>query len=420
MEEAEEGGNSLKSLKIRNRLLVLSFLRCAGPVSVTEISRATTLSKMTVHKIIDYYIGTGMVVSAGKGGSTEDGGKKPNLFAFNPNCYCVFGVRLGNDYFLSSIVNLTGEHLVGRKRVTFGDVEFSQVMDLVHTAFVEQFSDPAMKARRLGQANCLAAVVGVNGIVDSENYAYLAPYRNPKWGVNVPLKEELEKRLPGNVKVQVDSWWRHLAQGELLARESEKKNRFFLIGNSGDCVSGGLVADGKVFHGANGLAGEVGHVVVDSFGGDTCICGGTGCLEAAVAPSRIAARARERREKYPESPIFSSLEAGASPLPVIVGAAEQGDRLGRELIREAAWYFAVAINNIVQICDPGSIIVYGDYANAGDYFMDSLRERFASLALQGIDRRTSIERSKMEDSQGLIGAAHSVAENLCSGTFSRA
>ncbi len=419
MEDNGVVGNSLKSLKMRNRLLVLSFLRCAGPVSITEMARSTGLSKMTVHKIIDYYCDTGMVMLAGKGGSTEDGGKKPNLFAFNPNCYCVFSVRLGVDYFSASIVNLKGESMVTQRRIEFGNADFSEVMNRIGDTYHAQISDSGLRNRRFGHARCLAAVVGVNGIVDADKGVCFATHRNPKWGVHIPVRDSLRQRLPENVQVHVDSWWRHLAMGEILVRDPKGKKRFFLIGNAGDHIAGGLVAEGRVARGANGLAGEIGHIVVDHSSTDTCVCGGYGCLETAVAPSRMAVRALKMRDEYPDSQIFTGLDSGGAPLPIIAGAAERGDGLARELIQEAAGNFAVAINNVVQICDPGSIIMYGDYAAAGDFFMSSLKDRLDRMSLLFAGKKIQIERSGLDDEYGLLGAAHFVADSLCNGTLER-
>lgn len=403
-----ETKNSLKTLKFRNRKLVLSFMRNAGAVSVNEISRATGLSKMTVHKIIDFYLEEGMISHAGKGVSTEEGGKKPNLFAFNAHCRYIYAIRMGEDFLSTSIVNLKGEMIVGSKTIKLDNVSFDEAIRLMANAFREQVAE-----KSLPKENCLAAVVGCNGIVDVENGVCLASYQFPHWGVNLPIRESLGKQLPEGVPVHVDSWWRHLAHGEIHFAANGERNRFFLVGNSGDYISGGLVDNGRVYCGANGFAGEIGHLIVSPESTAKCVCGGVGCLEALVAPGRILERAKALRERYPASPMF----AGELKSVAEIGReADGGDVAAREVIDETVKYFAVAVNNIVQICDPGTVVLFGDFSRMGEYFITTLRERIYSLTLHGIDKRTNIEYSDCADEHGLVGAANHMTDTLFAGS----
>lgn len=407
-----ETRNSLKSLKFRNRKQVLAYLRNSGEVSVNDISQTTGLSKMTVHKIIDYYMQQGMVVLTGKGDSTEEGGKKPNLFAFNPNCRYLFAVRLADDRLCTSIVNLKGEKIVGRTWHLLTGLDYNGVMELLGSCFRDQIG-----RRNLFPENCLAAMVACNGIIDVENGVGLASYLQPSWGTNLPLRESISRQLPPHVPVHLDSWWRHLARGEIYASETSDRRQFFLIGNNGDYISGGLVYDGKVCQGNTGFAGEIGHMVVDPRSDEVCNCGGIGCLEALVAPGRVMAMARKLREAYPISLLFmgedTDYEGG---IKAIVRAAVKGDALAVRLVDEVAGYFAVAINNIIHVCDPGTILLYGDYADAGEYFLERLKEKVEAMSMRGIEKRTRIEPSTIDEDGGVIGAAHYMTDALFAGS----
>lgn len=411
MNNRMETRNSLKTLKFRNRRLVLSFMRGSGAVSVNEISRATGLSKMTVHKIIDHYLEEGMITHAGKGFSTEEGGKKPNLFSFNAYCRYIFAVRLGNKVISTSIVNLKGELVVERRRIPAENLAFDAAAKLIAEAFTQQ-----MEEGRLPREDCLAAVVGCNGIVDTEAGVCVAAYQYPSWGFNIPIREALQNFLPQNVQVYVESWWRHLAYGEMHFAEGENRRRFFLIGNSGDYVSGGMVNDGLVYSGATGFAGEIGHMIVESKSEAPCVCGGVGCLESLITPVRVLERAAAARESHPESLLFSEAkESGNLDFSLFCSAAERGDGLARRLMDEVVGWLAVAINNVVQICDPGTVVLFGDYAQAGEYFLSRLRETFEGLNLRDIDKRTQIERSVLADEHGVVGAANHMTDFLFAG-----
>lgn len=411
MIKKSETKNSLKSLKFRNRKQVLAFLRNSDSVSVNDISRVTGLSKMTVHKIIDYYMQQGMVVLTGKGDSTEEGGKKPNLFAFNPNCRYLFAIHLAEDRMSTSIVNLKGERLVGRTWHLLTGLDFEQVMELIGASFREQIA-----RRSLLPDNCLAAMVACNGIVDVENGIVLASYQHHGWGPSLHLRDGLAKQLPSHVPVHLDSWWRHLARGELYAGEGLDRSHFFLMGNIGDYVSGGLVNEGRVCQGTTGFAGEIGHLVVDPRSDETCVCGAVGCLQALVAPGNVKALALKLREAYPISLLFLGEDTNYQDgVKAMVRAAARGDALAVRLVNEVIGHFAVAINSIIHVCDPGRILLFGDYAEAGDYFLELLRDKVNVMSMPGVDKRTVIERADVDEDRGVIGAAHYMTDFLFAG-----
>lgn len=401
--------SSLKDLKLRNRKTVLDYMRTVQAVSVNEVSHATNLSKMTVHKIIDYFLEDGAVIHAGKGVSTEEGGKKPNLFRFNADSRFIYAIRINGDALTTSIVNLKGEIVIGKKTVKLENVSFDQAIGLIADAFNEQVFN-----NNLSCAKCLATVVSCNGIVDVENGVCLSSYQFPEWGKNLALRDKLKKVLPDHVPVHVDSWWRHLAHGEMRINGVDDRKRFFLFGNSGDYISGGLVHDCDVVTGATGFAGEIGHLIVSPDSEEVCSCGGVGCLEALIAPSRIIRRAESRRKDHPESLLFKSHggRGGIANLAAIGRAADKGDPAACGLLDEVVEHFAVAINNIVQICDPGTVVLFGDFAKLGTYFLDSLRDRNHCLCLHDIDTKTKIEYSELSDGCGLIGAAARMTDAL--------
>ncbi len=401
-----ETKNSLKSLKFKNRKMVLSFMRASGAVSVNEISHATCLSKMTVHKIIDHYLAEGVISHSGKGVSTEEGGKKPNLFSFNAHSRFIYAVRLGGSYLSTSIVNLKGEMVVGKKSYPLDNVSLDDLLHLIGQAFREQSAE-----KELPVENCLAAVVGANGAIDLENGVLLTSYYNPDWGHNIPLRDKIGVELPGNIPVHMDSWWRHLAHGEMHYAKNGSRDRFFLIGNSGNYVSGGLVHHKQVCQGATGFAGEIGHLIVAPTSGVSCVCGGVGCLEALVAPTRIMRLAEERRPLFPDSDLFAPDKEPAS-FREIGEIADRGDPLARHLLDETAGHFAVAVNNIVHICDPGRIVLFGDYSRLGNYFLETLHERIAGQSMHGIDKRTIVEYSTLSDDHSVVGAATHMTDRL--------
>lgn len=397
----EESKNSLKTLKVRNRRLVLSYMRGTGSVSVNEISHATGLSKMTVHKIIDHYLAEGMINFSGKGVSTEEGGKKPNLFAFNAHCRYIFVARIDGPRAAISLVNLKGEPVVERRELSLENLSFEDSLEMIAGGFHSQVRESGLPLE-----HCMAAVIGCNGIVNVERGICLASYQMSGWGTNLPVRESLRRYFPEHIFIHVDSWWRLMAHGEIHFAQGGDRARFFLIGNYGDYVSGGLVKNGFVCSGANGLAGEIGHMIVAPDRGGACVCGGNGCLESLIAPTRLMAAVNARRQRFPNSRLFADGDpTDGDVVRLLCAAADQDDPLAREVIDEVVGFFAVAVNNIMHICDPGVVVLFGDYAAAGSYFLDTLRNKVRLLSLRGIDKQITFECSTIGDEHGIIGAA---------------
>jgi glucokinase len=254
------------------------------------------------------------------------------------------------------------------------------------------------------------------GVIDAARGLCVTAYQYPGWGPNMPVRDRLASFLPPGITVYVDTLWRHWAHTEVFLDQSGEKGlreRFFLIGNSGDFVSGGMVIGGNAYRGASGIAGEVGHMIVDPRSTERCHCGGRGCLEVLTVPAKVVERGRARFAEYPDSLIFGGSRTGEIDSFCDIGeAADKGDVLAQILMDEVVEYFAIALNNIMVTCDPGKVLFFGDYARCGEYFIQMLRQRSGMHAMRGVDKRTSIDATLLEEESGVIGAANHVADRL--------
>ncbi len=408
------GQSSLKTLKYQNRRLVLQYARRHPFASVAEIARETTLSKMTVHNIIEHYQQVGIIAEAGKGDSTDEGGKKPKLFAFNPDYRYIFSVRMVEQSLSAALTNLNGEISASHTAFHGRDTKLDDIVRLIRESFI------TLTRRRKAPAElCLGAAVGCHGIIDAaQGICVLSPHF-VSWGNDVPVAKLVQSFLPPGRPVLVDNWLRYHAYGELKARQ-DGTERFFLIGTEYDGVAGGLVAEGRLIRGVSGLSGEVGHMVVDPASETVCACGGRGCLEVAVSPKRLEGRAEALRQTNPESLLFQGKPNRAVTFENILAAANAGDPAACGLVDGVAHFFAVAINNLVYSCDPGLFIIQGEYARAGTYFLERLRERVNNLTLLRMQKSIAIEYSSLDDEYSLVGGACYLADHyfeIEEGTF---
>jgi predicted NBD/HSP70 family sugar kinase len=172
-------------------------------------------------------------------------------------------------------------------------------------------------------------------------------------------------------------------------------------------VGAGHIVDGRLFRGANGIAGEIGHTAVAGTAGHRCRCGLRGCLEAEVGSFALVHRAQERLPLYPDSTL-----AGIEPLELghIVDAANQGDALATELVAEAGRYLGVAVANLVNLMNPARVVIGGRLANADSLLLAPLIHTMASRALASSVERTDVRLAELGVDHIAIGAATLVLE----------
>lgn len=395
-----------RHIKQRNRRLVLGLFRNAGPVDVSRLSIATRLSKMTVHKVVDHYLDQGLLEPAGKGEAFGEVGKKPNLFRLNSRHRLIFSAQIFETSLAAAVTDLDAKILL-QKRIHYAkDTGLGEILDQARIAFDEMCGDLKQNAK-----NFAAVVLGTNGVTDSRAGIILTSPHFASWGSMVPVVEMLRERFPIGLSLHVDNWIRYQAYAEMKIGAARNLGRFLVIGTEPDGISSGLMWDGVPVRGRKGLAGEIGHMQVDLGADVVCACGGVGCLEPAVSLVRMQERARALAGDHPDSALFRETPPEEVTYHDIFRQADVGDDLARTLLDGSAKFMAMAINNIVQVCDPELIIIQGEYAGAGDYFLQRLNERVRGISLRNMDKGVQIIYSQLGQ-QGVIGAAHFASDQF--------
>lgn len=395
-----------KNIKRGNRRLVLGLLRSSGPTDVSRIAQTTGLSKMTVHKIVDHYIEIGLVKSAGKGESSGEVGKKPNLFRLNPEYRFIFSAQIYETSLLAAVTDINAR-ILHQNRLPFGkDTPLENILDLARSAF-----DDISSTLKINASQFAAVVLGASGVTDSEDGVILTSPHFASWGSLVPVREMLRERFPPGLTLHVDNWIRHQAYAEMKIGAARGLTRFMVIGTEPDGISAGLVWDGVPVRGKRGLSGEVGHMQVDLAAKEVCACGGVGCLEPAVSLMRMQQRARRGAALRPESTLYKGRDPEEVTYQDIFAHADAGDEAAREHLDHVSKFMAMAINNMVQVCDPELVIIQGEYAGAGTFYLQRLRERLRNISLLNMDKGIQVIYSNLGQ-QGVIGAAHFAADQF--------
>lgn len=172
----------------------------------------------------------------------------------------------------------------------------------------------------------------------------------------------------------------------------------------GTGVGGGIILDGKLWRGADGTAGEIGHTIVEPFGGVKCKCGNTGCLEAYASATAIVRMTREALTQQPSSLLHSTAKDDLTSERVF-SAASTGDQLALQVFQRMGVYLGIAMSNLVNILNPEMIVVGGGVSAAWELFAGHARAEVMKRAFPVPAQRCQIVRAECGDDAGLIGAA---------------
>ncbi|MCA9864316.1 MAG: ROK family protein, partial [Thermomicrobiales bacterium] len=171
----------------------------------------------------------------------------------------------------------------------------------------------------------------------------------------------------------------------------------------GTGIGGGLVIHGRLYRGARGLAGEIGHMVVDPTG-PRCNCGSRGCLEALVSGVAFANRAR-RLLSNGRSDVLREIVGYAEPTSRhLYQAAVAGDRLCEAEIRNGGHVLGLALGSLVNVLNPDMVTLSGGLLQVGAMLLEPARRAMFSLAY-GPAAATALETTHLGDDAGLLGAA---------------
>jgi predicted NBD/HSP70 family sugar kinase len=154
-------------------------------------------------------------------------------------------------------------------------------------------------------------------------------------------------------------------------------------------IGAGFLVDGKIYRGASGIAGEIGHISIDPKG-PRCGCGLRGCLVTAVGSQALLRRARELLKEQPDSTL-AGREFG---ITILEDAALSGDALALQVVREAAENLGVAVAGLLNLLNPTLVIVGGGLSRLGDVLLEPLRRTVRSRTLA-----TSVEVSRIVTSE---------------------
>jgi glucokinase len=248
----------------------------------------------------------------------------------------------------------------------------------------------------------VAIGVGMAGLVDVRSGVLLYT-PNLVWR-NLPLEGRLAERFGLPVIVENDATAAAWAESRVGASQGCDDSLFVGVGTG---IGGGIVAGGRLVRGAHGLAGEIGHVIVEP-GGPVCGCGNQGCWEQVASGLAIARAGRRAVTDEPGSAVARL--AGGDPHratgELVTVAAQEGDEVAVAILAEVARRLGEGVAGLVNVFDPDVVVIGGGVGEAGDLLFSPLREAYVAT-VEGADVRPEVPivPAQLGNDAGAIGAA---------------
>ncbi|HYN82497.1 MAG TPA: ROK family protein [Gemmatimonadaceae bacterium] len=219
---------------------------------------------------------------------------------------------------------------------------------------------------------------------------------------NFPLRDEVGSRV--NLPASLDNdancatlgeWWCGAAKG----------GRNVVGMTIGTGIGGGLILDGKLYHGSSDAAGEIGHTTIDSTG-RRCKCGNYGCLEAYASGPAIAQRACELLKVDGDSILSEMVNGDVSRITaqIVFEASKRGDAVAIEVVRDTAHFIGVGISNLINVFNPDTVVIAGGVTQAGDQLFDPMRAEVRRRAFKPAVEACRIVPGNLPLSAGVVGA----------------
>jgi glucokinase len=268
--------------------------------------------------------------------------------------------------------------------------------DDIVSALIAAARECETQAERMGGID--AGCVVVPGAVDSLNRTVVKVPNLPALD-QFPLRSVLEERLGWQVLLENDA--NAAAIGEMWQGGGRGFRKIICL-TLGTGVGGGIILDGKLWRGADGSAGEIGHASVEPHGGVPCKCGNEGCLEVYASATGIKRMAIDARSRFPQSTVFSGEEVRAID---VYQAGLAGDQLALDVFESMGSYLGIALANLVNILNPELIVIGGGVANGWKLFEAPMRQEILKRAFAGPAARVKIVPAECGDDAGLLGAA---------------
>ena len=375
-----------------SRYRVFNFIRSAGVVSRSEIAINLGLSRASVSSIVSKLIEAGLVSEVGLG--HPRGGRPPALLSLNPETGYSLGFEIDVSRTNGILADLAG-NIAAYKSVLFDAKDGPDAgLELIREMAESLLSQGGVPRDRL-----VGAAVGMASPVSQPEGVPMTPPIMPGWG-GYPFRSRLQKAL--GVPACLDNDANLGALGEFAyGKHRGVTDLVYLKVSTG--IGAGFILDGRLYRGAWGVAGEIGHVNIDE-DGPPCSCGSNGCLEAMAGGMAIAERALQAVRAGHPTILREVPGDGGITVDDVIECAAKGDETCRQIIARAGSQIGIALGDLVNLLNPRMVILGGHVAlKAGTLLREPMMRSLQNRAMKSSLGSLEVSYSSLKEKAVCLG-----------------
>ncbi len=309
----------------------------------------------------------------------------------------VLAIDLGGTKIIAALVSPEGNVIARYRTLTEAPLGKAAVIDRIMLAV-----DNVLNIGNADLEGIHSISLAAAGAIDMAKGVITLSPNLPGW-IDVPLRDIIRERY------QVETYLINDAKAAALGEHGYGagkgvRHMIFLTISTG--IGGGIIIDDRLYFGTSGSAGEIGHMTVD-LNGPVCPCGNTGCFEVMASGTAIARYAREYLSRGERS-VMPELAGGKTEsvtAETVDRAARLGDAVALKVVDRAAFYLGVGLVNVVNIFNPGMIVIGGGVSRMGDLILNPARRIVKERAFRIASGDAAIVLARLGDEAGILGAA---------------
>ena len=305
------------------------------------------------------------------------------------------GIDIGGTGIQVGIINEQYQIISEGSIPTRRDLSFSEQVKQIADCVIATASSAGISTEDIESVG-----VGIPGIASQSGE--IIKCTNMGWN-HVPFREVFTQFLNKPVLIENDANVAALAESIVGVSAGTSSSVFITIGTG---IGSGIILNGKIWSGAHGIGGELGHVIL-SLNGVPCTCGNNGCLERYCSATALIRIAREAVSEHPDSLMLTSLDNDPSRIEAktVFDCAHKNDETALAVYREFISNLAQAIGSVVNLIDPEVIVLGGGVSKAGHYLLDPLRAEFPRHVIFRDQPLPELKLAVLGPEAGIIGAA---------------
>lgn len=384
-------GNN-KFLKELNQKTILDLVRVNKAVSKADLSQLTGLSPTAVGMIVNKLLEKGYVHETGTGESK--GGRKPMMLELKPDSFYTAGIDIDVCSMNMVLIDITSRIVYTKQVDTAPNLTAEETCTLIGVELKKILKQNAIK-----QEKVLGIGISVPGLIENDTQKIiLAP--NLGWkDIDLRRNIAISDKLP----VYVENEAMASAICENWIGSCQGVNNFICI-NIRSGIGSGIFTEGRLYRGAGGSAGEVGHITVDE-NGPRCGCGNYGCLETMASVKYMEERARRLIRQGTASSMNLIEDIDRICMFDVIAAAEKGDGAAIGILQESARYLGIAISILVNTLNPTKVVLGKEFVKYSNLVMEQLQAVVAAKALKYPASKVEIAASAIGEQSSALGAA---------------